>query len=168
MEPDVPSLMTVQIIPSPTEIQSMKRIKRKVLNTSKYVNNNKIKMQKPRDEGGKMFPTQALISHCWCFGLRMSLSPSSGSVRNRAKTDRGLGDGPRLPWWLRWERICLQRGKPGLFPQVREITWRRKWQPIPVFLPAESHGWRSLGRAHGVTKSWTQKSCVGHPRDTLS
>ena len=116
MEPDVPSLMTVQIIPSPTEIQSMKRIKRKVLNTSKYVNNNKIKMQKPRDEGGKMFPTQALISHCWCFGLRMSLSPSSGSVRNRAKTDRGLGDGPRLPWWLRWERICLQRGKPGLFP----------------------------------------------------
>ena len=48
MEPDAPSLMTVQIIPSPTEIQSMKGIKRKVLNTSKYVNNNKIKMQKPR------------------------------------------------------------------------------------------------------------------------
>ena len=22
--------------------------------------------------------------------------------------------------------------------------WRRKWQPIPVFLPGESHGWRSL------------------------
>ena len=23
--------------------------------------------------------------------------------------------------------------------------WRRKWQPNPVFLPAESHGQRSLG-----------------------
>ena len=23
--------------------------------------------------------------------------------------------------------------------------WRRKWQPIPVFLPEESHGQRSLG-----------------------
>ena len=22
--------------------------------------------------------------------------------------------------------------------------WRRKWQPTPVFLPGESHGWRSL------------------------
>lgn len=29
MEPDVPSLMTVQIIPSPTEIQSMKKLKEK-------------------------------------------------------------------------------------------------------------------------------------------
>ena len=27
---------------------------------------------------------------------------------------------------------------------VRKIPWRRKWQPIPVFLPGESHGQRSL------------------------
>ena len=24
------------------------------------------------------------------------------------------------------------------------VHWRRKWQPTPVFLPGESHGWRSL------------------------
>ena len=24
------------------------------------------------------------------------------------------------------------------------ILWRRKWQPTPVFLPGEFHGWRSL------------------------
>ena len=29
-------------------------------------------------------------------------------------------------------------------PWVRKITWRRKWQPTPVFLPGESHGQRSL------------------------
>ena len=27
---------------------------------------------------------------------------------------------------------------------VRKIPWRRKWQPTLVFLPGESHGWRSL------------------------
>ena len=24
------------------------------------------------------------------------------------------------------------------------LTWRRKWQPTPVFLPGKSHGWRNL------------------------
>ena len=27
---------------------------------------------------------------------------------------------------------------------VRKISWRRKWQSIPVFLTGKSHGWRSL------------------------
>ena len=26
----------------------------------------------------------------------------------------------------------------------QEDPWRRKWQPIPVFLPQKFHGWRSL------------------------
>ena len=39
---------------------------------------------------------------------------------------------------------------------VREITWRWKWQPTPVFLLGEFHGQRSLGSSvHGVAKSWT-------------
>ena len=29
-------------------------------------------------------------------------------------------------------------------PWVGKLPWRRKWQPTPVFLPAESHGQRSL------------------------
>jgi len=29
-------------------------------------------------------------------------------------------------------------------PWVRNLPWRRKWQPIPVFLPGESLGQRSL------------------------
>jgi len=28
--------------------------------------------------------------------------------------------------------------------QNHYISWRRKWQPTPVFLPGESYGWRSL------------------------
>ena len=26
----------------------------------------------------------------------------------------------------------------------KTLIWRRKWQPTPVFLPGEFHGWRSL------------------------
>ena len=34
-------------------------------------------------------------------------------------------------------------GDPGSIP-VGKIPWRRKWQPIPVFSPGESHGQRYL------------------------
>ena len=33
---------------------------------------------------------------------------------------------------------------PGFHPWVGKIPWRRAWQPTPIFLPAESHGQRSL------------------------
>ena len=49
-----------------------------------------------------------------------------------------------LPWWLRWYSICLQCGRLGFNPWVGKISWRRKWQPTPVFLPGKSHGWRNL------------------------
>ena len=35
-------------------------------------------------------------------------------------------------------------GDPGLIPGLGRYPWRRKWQPTPVLLPGESHGWRSL------------------------
>ena len=47
---------------------------------------------------------------------------------------------------------------------VRKIPWRRKWQPIPLFLPGESHGQRSLAgysTVHGVAR-------VGHDLATKS
>ena len=46
-------------------------------------------------------------------------------------------------YWLRWKRICVQRRRRGLDPWVRKIPWRRKLQPIPIFLPGEFHGQRS-------------------------
>ena len=55
-------------------------------------------------------------------------------------------------------RRCKSR---GFDPWVGKILWKRKWQPTAVFLPGESHGWRSLvGYSPwvGVTKSWTRLS----------
>ena len=34
--------------------------------------------------------------------------------------------------------------RPRFDPWVGKISWRRKWQPTPVFLPRESHGRRSM------------------------
>ena len=48
-------------------------------------------------------------------------------------------------------------GDLGLIPGSRRFPWRRKWQPTPVFLPRESHGWRSL---MGYSFTWSQR--VGH------
>ena len=48
------------------------------------------------------------------------------------------------PWWLRGKESAYQCKRYGFNPGVRKITWRRKWQPTPVFLPGKSHGQRSL------------------------
>ena len=45
---------------------------------------------------------------------------------------------------LSGERICLQWRRPEFDSWRRKIPWRRKWQPIPIFLPEKSHGRRSL------------------------
>ena len=47
-------------------------------------------------------------------------------------------------WWLRWQSVCLQCGRPGFDPWVGKIPWRRKWQPTAVLLPGKFHGRRSL------------------------
>ena len=57
----------------------------------------------------------------------------------------------RLPWWLSWERIRLQWGRPGFILWVRKIPWRRESLPTPVFWPREFHG-----LFHGVAKSQTR------------
>jgi len=49
-----------------------------------------------------------------------------------------------LPWWISdKESSCLCR-RCGFDPWVRKISWRKKWQPTPVFLPGKSHGQRCL------------------------
>ena len=62
----------------------------------------------------------------------------------------GGSDGKRLS--TMWETWVQSLG--------REVPWRRKWQPTPIFLPGESHGQRSLvgyspwGRKESDTTEW--------------
>ena len=48
---------------------------------------------------------------------------------------------------------CRRHRRCRFDPWVGKIPWRRKWQPTPVFLPAEFHGQRSLA---GYSP-WTQR-----------
>ena len=45
----------------------------------------------------------------------------------------------------------LQCQRPGFDPWIRKILWRREWIPIPLFLPGESLGQRSLVDAKSQT-----------------
>ena len=45
-------------------------------------------------------------------------------------------------------------GDVGSIPRSGRFPWRRKQQPIPVFLPGESHGQRSLA---GLQSIWGGK-----------
>ena len=49
-----------------------------------------------------------------------------------------------LPGWLSGKEPSCQCRKFGFDPWVRKISWRRKWQPTPVFLLGEFHGQRNL------------------------
>ena len=55
-----------------------------------------------------------------------------------------------LPWWLRWWRICLQCRRPRFDPWVRKISWRRKWQPTPAFLPGKYPWAEGLARPQAM------------------
>ena len=69
----------------------------------------------------------------WRPGLEASRSGFRGSKKYGG-----------LPWWLSWQRICLQCRRPGFSPWVGKTPWRREWLPTSLFLPGEFHGWRSL------------------------
>ena len=49
-----------------------------------------------------------------------------------------------IPWWLSQWNVYPQFGRPGFYPWVGKIPWRRKWQATPVPLPRKLHGWQSL------------------------
>ena len=55
-----------------------------------------------------------------------------------------------LPGWR------VPPGNPG-----GKIPWSRVLQPIPIFLPGESHGERTwAGTVHSVAKSQIQLTCL--------
>ena len=64
---------------------------------------------------------------------------------------------PRLHWWLRRQRICLQCRRPGFDLWVEKIPWRREWHPLQYSClqnPMDRGAQQATVR--GVTKSQTQ------------
>ena len=63
-------------------------------------------------------------------------------------TETRRGEGLRgfslLGWGSVVKNMPANAGDAGI-PWVRNILWKRKWQPAPVFLPEKSHGQRLVG-----------------------
>ena len=91
-------------------------------------------------------------SICWAFAMWFF------GVQNNSwklsKTRRSNQSKDWLSWWLSWQRICLQCGRPEFNPWVGKIPWKRKQLPSPVFWPENSVDCT----VHGVTKTQTQLS----------
>ena len=76
--------------------------------------------------------------------------------KGQATHSRLLG----LPWWLSWQRVCLQFGRPGFDPWVGKIPWRRERLPTPEFWPGEFHELcRPWGRKEADMTEWPSQ-CV--------
>ena len=62
------------------------------------------------------------------------------------------------------EPACQYRGHKRCWfdPWVGKITWRRAWQPTPVFLPGEFHAQRSLAvlELQRVWHDWSDLACM--------
>ena len=94
-------------------------------------------------------------SHCCTMLLGHQRPPPMGKIELHTVWTMWL------PWWLNSKEYSCQcrRHRRLRFVLGWKISWRRKWQPTPVFMPGEFHGQRAWwARVHGVMKSWTQLS----------
>ena len=118
------------------------------------------------------------------FGIRIMLSwiqlrsrckessqPSSYSLKSRTYIFK------ELPWWLNGKETPCKCRSHGFDPWVGKISWKRKWQPTPVFLPGKSQGRRSLvgycpwGRKESDTTErlhYRYNLCIAHFTLTIS
>ena len=60
--------------------------------------------------------------------LQSNYTPIKIHLKNLSTGDRNSKIGIRLPQWLS-SKICLQCKRPGFYPWVGKIRWRREWQP---------------------------------------
>ena len=83
------------------------------------------------------FPGKSTGVGCHCLLHVKSLGLVFIWQDYKSKGFPGGASGKEDTWQCRRWRRC------GFYPWVRNIPWRRTWQPTSVFLPGESHGQRS-------------------------
>ena len=66
------------------------------------------------------------------------------------------------------KNLPANAGRHGFDPWVREIPWRRKWQPTPVLLPGKSHGQRGIWQAPGVAKESDTAKQLSNNKQTVT
>ena len=59
------------------------------------------------------------------------------TVSAKGKAEKEQMHSPYAPKVFPGKIICLQCGRPGFYPWVKKIPWRRERLPTPVFWPGE-------------------------------
>ena len=80
---------------------------------------------------------------------------------------RSNGEGIGYPLQYSWASLVAQLvknllaiGRPGFYPWVGKIPWRRERLPTPVFWPGEFHGPSPWGRKESDTTEWLSSSSI--------
>ena len=61
------------------------------------------------------------------------------------------------PRWLSDKESACQCRRRGFDPWVKKISWSRKWQPTPAFLPGKFQCTEELGCCRGSCSPWSCK-----------
>ena len=77
------------------------------------------------------------------------MSEEALQIYEKRREVKGNGERERytqggIPGGSVGKETSCNAGVPGLIPGSGNIPWRKKWQPIPLFLLRKSHGQRSL------------------------
>ena len=98
------------------------------------------------------FPHSSVGKQSACNAGDPSLIPGLG---------RSTGEGLGYPLQYSWAsfvaqlvKICPQCGRPGFYPWVGKIPWKRERLPTLVFWPGEFHGLSPWGRKELDTTEW--------------
>ena len=109
--------------------------------------------------------TMALSSNSITFGATRGDNFNISSRGHRSTCNRLIGKESACQ--------CRRHQRPEFNSWVGKFSWRRAWQPTPVFMPGESHGQRSLvgyglwghnmsDTTEQLSTPMTQKSIVWH------
>ena len=97
---------------------------------------------------GEVFPEAPTDKRCISESVFQDTHPKAVGSKNGSIWDLELGY--LLAGLPRWhsgkESACQCRScrRCGFNPWVRKLPQKRKWQPTPIFLPGNFHGWCSL------------------------
>ena len=95
---------------------------------------------------------------CWLILVKLlhfseSLFPHLQNDDNNSNSSHRVG----LPRWLNGKETTCQYRRHGFYLWLGKISWRRKRQSTPVFLPGKLHGQRSL--AKGFPQDSQESAC---------
>ena len=90
--------------------------------------------------------------------MRVKEESERAGLKLNIKKTKIMASGPITSWQIEREMVgfpgstsgkesicqCRKLKRCCFNPWVGKISWRRKWQPTPVFSPGKSHGQRSL------------------------